>query len=214
MSQKQLNPASESSELRDNDTRGRMKDSMFSWPANAGSVTLACVLITPARNEVLLIEETIKAVVAQTVRPVRWVIVSDGSTDGTDEIVKRYAAEHDWIELVSLPERKERHFAGKVNAFNAGYARLRDINYDVIGNLDADVTFDEEYLAFLLNKFFENPALGVAGKDGNNMIIASPALSTFLVLANCFAGNVLKISGDTGRSRWVELIWLRCSLPG
>ena len=61
------------------------------------------VLITPARNEAAFIEKTIESVVAQTIRPVRWVIVSDGSTDGTDDIVRKHAAKHDWIELVSLP---------------------------------------------------------------------------------------------------------------
>ena len=79
----------------------------------------------PARNEAAYIEKTLESVVAQTVLPVRWVIVSDGSTDGTDDLVKKYAAKHEWIELVRLPERKERHFGGKVMAFNAGRAQLR-----------------------------------------------------------------------------------------
>jgi glycosyltransferase involved in cell wall biosynthesis len=127
----------------------------------AGGLTY--VLITPARNEATFIEQTIKAMVAQTVRPSKWVIVSDGSTDGTDEIVNRYAADHPWIELVRMPERRERHFAGKVYAFNAGYAKVADLNYSVIGNLDADITFDQEYFDFLLRKFAENPQLGVAG---------------------------------------------------
>jgi len=77
--------------------------------------------------------------------------------------VKRYASERDWIELVSLPERKERHFAGKADAFNAGYEKVKNLNYEIIGNLDADISFDEDYLAFLLRKFMENPRLGVAG---------------------------------------------------
>ena len=81
---------------------------------------LTYVLITPARNEAEFIESAIKSVVAQAVRPAKWVIVSDGSTDGTDQIVTRYAADHPWIELLRLPERRERHFAGKVHAFNAG----------------------------------------------------------------------------------------------
>jgi cellulose synthase/poly-beta-1,6-N-acetylglucosamine synthase-like glycosyltransferase len=123
----------------------------------------AYVLITPARNEAQFIEGTIKSVVAQTVRPVKWVIVSDGSTDGTDDIVRRYAAEHHWIEMIRMPERAERNFAGKALAFNAGYALVRDLEYEVIGNLDADITFQADYLEFLMSRFAENPQLGVAG---------------------------------------------------
>src|SRR5882672_5997533 len=99
------------------------------------------VLITPARNEAEFIELTLKSVVAQTVRPLKWVIVSDGSTDGTDEIVQEYVSRHPWIELVRMRERKERHFAGKVDAFNAGLAKVTHLSYDVIGNLDGDVSF-------------------------------------------------------------------------
>jgi glycosyltransferase involved in cell wall biosynthesis len=97
---------------------------------------LSYVLITPARNEEEFIEETIKSVVRQTVLPVRWVIVSDGSTDGTDDIVKKYVAQHEWIELVRMPDRTERHFAGKVHAFNTGYERVQDLKYDIVGSLD------------------------------------------------------------------------------
>jgi len=121
------------------------------------------VLITPARNEAQFIELTIAAVVAQSVRPLKWIIVSDGSTDGTDEIVSRYAAEHSWIELIRMPERNERHFAGKVYAFNTGWARLEGLKYDIVGNLDADVSLDEKYFEFLLGKFAEDPDLGVGG---------------------------------------------------
>src|ERR1022692_3245971 len=129
----------------------------------ANPAPLKLVLVTPARNEAEFIEGTVKSVIAQTVRPVRWVIVSDGSTDGMDDIVSRYVAGYPWIELVRMPERKERNFAGKVHAFNAGRERCKDLEYDVIGNLDADVTFDQDYFDFLLKKFAENPKLGVAG---------------------------------------------------
>jgi biofilm PGA synthesis N-glycosyltransferase PgaC len=124
---------------------------------------LRYVLITPARNEAEFLELTIESVVAQTVRPLKWVIVSDGSTDGMDDIVRKYAPDYPWMELVRMPERRERHFAGKVYAFNAGYAKVSGLEYDVIGNLDADVSFDQEYFEFLLRKFVENPRLGVAG---------------------------------------------------
>lgn len=124
---------------------------------------LSYVLITPARNEAAFVEQVIKSVTVQDILPLKWVIVSDGSTDGTDDIVKRYASSYHWIELVQMPERKERHFAGKVHAFNAGYDKVRNLPYDIIGNLDADITFEEDYLRFLLGKFSENPRLGVAG---------------------------------------------------
>src|SRR5688572_28425051 len=138
-----------------------------------GGKTASClryVLITPARNEKAYIELTLKSVLSQTVPPLKWVIVSDGSTDGTDEIVMRYATQHDWIELVRMPERKERHFAGKVHAFNAGYARLKDLRYDAVGSLDADISFEPDYFAFLVGKLAENPKLGLVGtpfKEGN-----------------------------------------------
>jgi len=124
---------------------------------------LRLALVTPARNEAAFIEGTLKSMVAQCMKPVRWVIVSDGSTDGTDELVMKYVQQRSWIELVRLPERRDRHFAGKVFAFNAGYERLKEVPYDVIGNVDADITFDPEHLAFLLRKFTEDPQLGVAG---------------------------------------------------
>lgn len=124
---------------------------------------LKCVLVTPARNEEAFIEATIRSVAAQTARPVRWLIVSDGSTDGTDQIVQRYAEQLPWIELLRMPEHRDRQFAAKANCFNAGYARLKGLDYDVVGNLDADITFEPDYLEFLLARFAENPRLGVAG---------------------------------------------------
>jgi len=124
---------------------------------------LSYVLITPARNEASFIELTLKSVVAQTVPPVKWVIVNDGSTDGTEDIVRKYAAAYTWIDLVQMPPRHERHFGGKAVAVNAGRERVVGLEYDVIGNLDADVSFDPDYFEFLLNRFSESPRLGVAG---------------------------------------------------
>ena len=124
---------------------------------------LTYVLITPARNEAAFIGLTLESVVSQTVKPAKWVIVSDGSTDGTDDIVRKYAAEHPWIELLRMPERRERHFAGKVHAFNAGYDRVKTLQYDAIGSLDGDISFDERYFAFLLEKLAGDPRLGLVG---------------------------------------------------
>jgi len=125
--------------------------------------SLRYVLITPARNEAQFIERTLISVVQQTALPAKWVVVSDGSTDGTDEIVKGYCARYDWIQLVRMPERKERHFAGKVWAFNAGFQRIKHLRYDFLGSLDADISFDSGYFDFLLQQFTQDPTLGVAG---------------------------------------------------
>jgi poly-beta-1,6-N-acetyl-D-glucosamine synthase len=121
------------------------------------------VLITPSRNEEAFIENTIKSVIQQTVLPVKWVIVNDGSTDQTGVIAGRYAAQYDWIVVVNRPVRRERNFAAKVHAFNAGQEALKDVDYEIIGNLDSDVSLDPDHFEFLMNKFKDNPRLGVAG---------------------------------------------------
>ena len=121
------------------------------------------VVVTPARNEAKFIELTIMSMLAQTIRPLKWVIVSDGSIDDTDDIVRKYAAAHNWIELVRMPEHRDRQFAAKVSAFNAGYLRISHVNYGAIAALDADISFEPDYFSFLLGKLAENPKLGLVG---------------------------------------------------
>jgi biofilm PGA synthesis N-glycosyltransferase PgaC len=121
------------------------------------------VLITPARNEEAFIRHTLDSVCAQTMPPERWVVVDDGSTDRTAEIVAEYAGRLPWIELLRRPPRAGRSFAGKAEAFHAGFERVRSLQFDVVGNLDADVSFEPEYFEFLLGRFALNPRLGVAG---------------------------------------------------
>lgn len=123
----------------------------------------AYVLITPARNEETMIGRTIQSMVRQTAIPLKWVIVDDGSLDATADIVENHLAQHVWIELVRLPKHRDRSFAAKVGAFYAGLERVRGMAYEVVGNLDADVSFDEDYCEFLMRKFAEDIDLGVAG---------------------------------------------------
>jgi poly-beta-1,6-N-acetyl-D-glucosamine synthase len=121
------------------------------------------VVVTPAHNEETFIEKTIESIIHQTVLPAKWVIVNDGSTDATASRIEPYLPRYNWIELVNLPVRTERNFAAKVHAFNAGLERLKGIEYEILGCLDSDVSLDEDHFEFLLNKFRENPRLGVAG---------------------------------------------------
>lgn len=121
------------------------------------------VLITPARNEEKFIENTVKSVTHQTYPPLKWVIVNDGSTDATETIVSGYLAKYEWIELLNMPSRRDRSFAAKVSAVRAGLERISNLDYEVVGNLDSDVSFDPDYFEFLMEKFQDDPNLGVAG---------------------------------------------------
>jgi poly-beta-1,6-N-acetyl-D-glucosamine synthase len=121
------------------------------------------VLITPARNEATYIEKTIQSVINQTILPLKWVIVSDGSTDGTDEIVNTYLSANPFMQLLRKEGDNQRNFGSKVRAFNAGYAELKNVDYAFIGNLDADISFQPDYFEILLQEFRKNERLGVAG---------------------------------------------------
>ena len=128
-----------------------------------GQKPLSYVLVTPARNEEAFIEKTIQSVLSQTILPLRWVIVSDGSVDHTDEIALRYVARQSWIDFLRMPAHEGRQFASKVHSFQAGYQRINNLEFDIVGNLDADLTFEPDYFEYLLSQFVQNPDLGVAG---------------------------------------------------
>jgi biofilm PGA synthesis N-glycosyltransferase PgaC len=121
------------------------------------------VLITPARNEESTIGITIESVVLQTVLPEEWVIVSDESTDRTDEIVEHYAIKYPFIKLLRLTRRSSRSFSSQVFATEEGIESLSCENYDFIGFLDADIRLPETYYADIMSKFAANSKLGLAG---------------------------------------------------
>lgn len=121
------------------------------------------VLVTAARNEEAYIEKTIKSVISQTIRPKKWVIVSDSSTDRTEEIVNKYSAEYDFIQLLSSRGDVNRNFGSKVYAINKGLKMLEGIDYQFIGNIDADIEFESDYFERILERFNDNVNLGIAG---------------------------------------------------
>ena len=121
------------------------------------------VLVTPARNEEAFIGETIRSVIAQTCQPSEWIIVSDGSTDRTDEIAGSYAAMHPWIRLLRLNASPSRSFASVVFAIESGLRAIQTPDYDFIGILDADVRFSCNYFEKLIERFRLFPRLGLAG---------------------------------------------------
>lgn len=122
------------------------------------------VVITAAHNEEAFIERTCQSIVAQTVRPRRWIIVDDACDDNTVSIVVRYRESNpDLIELLHVRRPEGRDFRHKVGAFNQGLERARQLSYSFIGNLDADISLDSDYYARILGCFDENPRLGIAG---------------------------------------------------
>jgi biofilm PGA synthesis N-glycosyltransferase PgaC len=121
------------------------------------------VLVTAARNERDFIQQTLDSVVAQTVTPKMWAIVSDNSDDGTDDVVRSFAAKHPFIRLCRNDEPTARGTAAKVNAINMGLKALAETDYAYIGNLDADVSFGENYFETLIERFESDRRLGVIG---------------------------------------------------
>lgn len=123
------------------------------------------VIVTPVRDEVATIEQTIASVITQTVLPLEWIIVNDGSIDGTEEIVARAAKKYSWIRLISIKSRDDdkRSFAAVVENTSAGIRLLQTRSYEYLGLLDADVSFEKNYFEVLINRFKSNSLLGMAG---------------------------------------------------
>src|SRR4051794_11215412 len=123
-------------------------------------------LISPVRDEASHIRRTLEAIVAQTHLPLEWVIVDDGSTDGTPEIVSEYAADHPWIRLVrsGLEGRRQRG-SRIVDAFKRGRSELHR-SPDVTVKLDGDLYLPPHYFAWVAEVFARVPAAGVVGGTG------------------------------------------------
>ncbi|MCE5230896.1 glycosyltransferase family 2 protein [bacterium] len=121
------------------------------------------VIVTAAHNEAAYIEKTIVSVISQTHLPRAWVIVSDGSWDGTDDIVMRYALRHDWIVLKRIPDGHPRMLKAKARCVAIGHEMLSGTEYEIIANVDADVSFEPDHFESLIRLFMDQPRLGVAG---------------------------------------------------
>ena len=122
------------------------------------------IVISPVRNEERHIERTIDSVCAQSIKPIRWIIVDDGSSDGTPAIISERAKSHDWIVLLRRPDRGfyDLDGGGEIKAFLNGYECVKGWDYDYLVKLDGDVSFNEAYFEDLFNEFGANPKLGIA----------------------------------------------------
>jgi poly-beta-1,6-N-acetyl-D-glucosamine synthase len=120
------------------------------------------VIVSPVRNEEEYIEKTILSVIKQTIQPVEYMIVDDGSTDSTGEIIARYAANYSRIKTVKRKTKPHSPGAGVVDAFYEGFDALKTKDWDFVIKLDGDLEFEPEYFETLINEFASNPKLGLA----------------------------------------------------
>ena len=138
------------------------------------TVSRRYVLISPCREEVDYIQTTIDSIVNQSLLPAKWVIVDDGSTDGTQDVIAAAAAAHDFIEVVERSDRGKRSVGpGVIEAFYAGYDAINPDEYDYLCKLDDDLNIPPTYFETLLDRMEANPRIGTCsgkpyfpGKDG------------------------------------------------
>jgi poly-beta-1,6-N-acetyl-D-glucosamine synthase len=118
------------------------------------------VLISPCRNEAAYARETLDSVIGQSIRPTKWIIVDDGSTDQTPEILREYQKKHDWIEIVTRSDRGRRSVGpGVIEAFYDGYKAINPADYDYLCKLDLDLRLPPRYFEILIGKMIANPRI-------------------------------------------------------
>lgn len=121
------------------------------------------LVISPVKDEERHVEHTLQSMVHQTVKPVRWLIVDDGSSDRTPEIIQRYQRNHSFIQLLRTPAKQARQpGSGVIRAFNLGYEVAHGLDYSFIVKLDCDLSFEADYFERLSQKFSEDLKLGIA----------------------------------------------------
>jgi poly-beta-1,6-N-acetyl-D-glucosamine synthase len=169
------------------------------------------ILVSPVKNEGQYIDKTIQAVLKQSVKPSRWIIVDDGSSDPTYNIAETYARQLPWITIVRKQgDATRRPGSGIIQAFNVGFDLVRNEDYDFIVKFDCDLDFGPDYFERLLSRFQEDPDLGIASgvyfenRNGKWTQIKMPAYhaagQTKMVRAKCFSdigGFVVSRGWDT-----------------
>jgi len=141
------------------------------------SIEMGYLLISPCRNESMYMRETLDTVIAQTIRPKKWVIVNDGSTDDTSDILNEYQKKYSWIEIVTRENRGKRSVGpGVIDAFYEGLKTVDISNYTYICKLDLDLSLPKMYFQKLIERMQENPRIGTcSGKpymEHNNKLIS------------------------------------------
>lgn len=124
------------------------------------------VIISPVRNEAENLGKTISSVISQSLPPLEWIIVDDGSSDSTPQLALAAAAANPWIRLVRRSDRGFRKSgSGVMDAFSDGLREVRITSWDFLAKLDGDLSFGPDTFAEISRAFSANPRLGICGGD-------------------------------------------------
>lgn len=133
--------------------------------------TAPYVIITPVYNESQFIGSTMESMLQQSIKPIKWVIVDDGSTDETAEIIKTYAQQHEWIRYVYREKTSgQTYFGSNVHAIMEGYGQVKDLLFGHVAILDADISLPATYYETVLGCFEHDSKLGIASGVYENLI--------------------------------------------
>jgi biofilm PGA synthesis N-glycosyltransferase PgaC len=187
----------------------------------AATVAHNYVIISPVRDEEKYLEKTIETVFRQTVRPLRWVVVDDGSRDRTPQILTRYTKEHPWITVLRIERSGTRQLGlTEIRAFSAGYKLIADMPFDYVVKLDCDLELPPDYFERLLSRFDRDEKLGIASGtylefvDEKWVDVTMPeyhaAGASKVVRAECFR----QIGGFISHRGWDTVDEIRAQMAG
>ena len=182
---------------------------------------MSYVLISPCRDEAAYMRETLDSVVRQSLRPTKWVIVDDGSTDETPCILSEYAARHDWIRIVTLGDRGRRSVGpGVIEAFYAGYRTIDPDDYDYLCKLDLDLRLPSRYFEILAARMAADPRIATcSGKayveEGGRLVPERHGDDTSLGMTKFYRVSCFKaIGGFVREVMWDGIDCHRCRMKG
>jgi len=180
------------------------------------------LLISPCRNEAKYMRRTLDSVVAQSIKPVLWIIVDDGSTDSTPDILNSYADKHKFIKIVKRENRGHRSVGpGVIEAFYSGYDNIEIDDFDFICKLDLDLDLPPKYFEILMQRFHENPRIGTcSGKpyyinDKNKMISEKCGDENSVGMTKMFRRKCFnQIGGFVKQVMWDAIDGHKCRMLG
>jgi glycosyltransferase involved in cell wall biosynthesis len=179
------------------------------------------VLISPCRNEADFMRQTLDTVVAQSIRPAKWVIVDDGSTDETPKILAEYAKQHDWITIVTRADRGRRAVGpGVIEAFYTGYETINPDDYEYLCKLDLDLRLPVRYFEALMERMANNPRIATcSGKayteENGHLVSERHGDETSLGMTKFYRVFCFKtIGGFVREVMWDGIDCHRCRMHG